>query len=129
MKIDYIGIICKGHHKVCDGRTDIADHNTTDDQHGHVVDFFATRSTKPMEIIEPAKAARIMAPEPMDTDLLKKDHQKRHDQLGTGRDSQYKGSRDRIVKKVCSKNPETESAPPRMITASILGRRISQTIL
>ncbi len=58
-----------------------------------------------MEIIEPAKAARIMAPEPMDTDLLKKDHQKRHDQLGTGRDSQYKGSRDRIVKKVCSKNP------------------------
>ena len=25
-----------------------------------------------MEIIEPAKAARIMAPEPMDTDLLKK---------------------------------------------------------
>ena len=53
-----------------------------------------------MEIIEPAKAARIMAPEPMDTDLLKKnDHQKRHDQLGTGRDSQYKGSRDRIVKK------------------------------
>ena len=53
-----------------------------------------------MEIIEPAKAARIMAPEPMDTDLLKKkDHQKRHDQLGTGRDSQYKGSRDRVVKK------------------------------
>ena len=84
-----------------------------------------------MEIIEPAKAARIMAPEPMDTDLLKKkDHQKRHDQLGTGRDSQYKGSRDRIVKKrSAAKNPETESAPPRMITASILGRRISQTIL
>ena len=41
-----------------------------------------------MEIIEPANAARIMAPEPMDTDLL-----------GTGRDSQYKGSRDRVVKK------------------------------
>ena len=34
--------------------------------------FFATRSTKPMEIMEPAKAARIMAPEPMDTDLLKR---------------------------------------------------------
>ncbi len=79
-----------------------------------------------MEIIEPAKAARIMAPEPMDTDLLKKDHQKRHDQLGTGRDSQYKGPAIGLLKKVCSKNPETESAPPRMITASILGRRISQ---
>ena len=39
-----------------------------------------------MESIEPAKAARIMAPEPMDTDLLKIN-------------SQYKGSRDRIVKK------------------------------
>ena len=46
MKIDYIGIICKGHHKVCDGRTDIADHNTTDDQHGHVVDFFCHKEHK-----------------------------------------------------------------------------------
>ena len=83
-----------------------------------------------MEIIEPAKAARIMAPEPMDTDLLKKKIIRSATiSLAPEEIPNTEGPAIGLLKKVCSKNPETESAPPRMITASILGRRISQTIL
>ena len=83
-----------------------------------------------MEIIEPAKAARIMAPEPMDTDLLKrKIIRKATISLAPEEIPSTKGPAIGLLKKVCSRNPETESAPPRMITERILGRRISQTIL
>ena len=88
-----------------------------------------------MEIIEPAKAARIMAPEPMDTDLLKrKIIRKSHNQLGSGRNSQHKGSRDRVIKKglqqksgnrKCSaeddnrKNPRKTDLPDNIIRSFI----------
>ena len=64
-----------------------------------------------MEIIEPAKAARIMAPEPMDTDLLKKKIIRSATiSLAPEEIPNTKGPAIGLLKKVCSKNPETESA-------------------
>ena len=39
MEVYNIGIIGKCHHKVRHRRTDIADHDTADHQHGHLVHF------------------------------------------------------------------------------------------
>ena len=83
-----------------------------------------------MEIMEPAKAARIMAPEPMDTDLLKrKIISSATISLAPEEIPSTNGPAIGLLKNVCSRNPDTDNAPPRMITARIRGRRISHTIL
>lgn len=71
MKIDDIGVIRKGNYEICNCRTDVTDHDTADNQHGHVVDF-CNQQDESMEIIEPINAAMIMAAEPMEIDLLRK---------------------------------------------------------
>ena len=61
--------------------------------------FFATSRTNPIEIMEPIKAAMIIAADPMEiASAEKEDHQQSHHQFCTGRNSQYKRTRDRIVK-------------------------------
>ena len=81
-----------------------------------------------MEIMEPAKAARIMAPEPMDTDLLKrKIISSATISLAPEEIPSTNGPAIGLLKNVCSRNPDTDNAPPRMITARIRGSLISLT--
>ena len=66
-----------------------------------------------MAIIEPAKAARIMPPEPIDTDLLKrKIISSATTSLAPEEIPSTKGPAIGLLKNVCSRNPDTDSAPP-----------------
>ena len=63
-----------------------------------------------MEIMEPAKAARIMAPEPMDTDLLKrKIISSATISLAPEEIPSTNGPAIGLLKNVCSRNPDTDN--------------------
>ncbi len=76
-----------------------------------------------MESIEPANAARTI---PRELTIIPFSRRKimvsATTSLAPEEIPSTKGPAIGLLKKVCSKNPETESAPPRMITASILGQ-------
>ena len=80
-----------------------------------------------MEIMEPAKAARIMPPEPMTIPLPRRNTITRETTSFAPEEiPSTKGPAMGFAKKVCKRNPETDSAPPRIAAAIIRGRRISQ---
>ena len=86
-------------------------------------------STNPMEIMAPAKAARIIPPEPMGRPRLK-------NAIITSETTSFapeempstKGPAMGLAKKVCSRKPDTDRPPPRIAAARIRGKRISQTM-
>ena len=83
-----------------------------------------------MEIMEPIKAATIMAADPMEIPLLrKKIISIATTSLAPEEIPSTNGPAIGLLKKVCRRNPDTDRAPPRMMTARILGRRISHIIL
>ena len=100
MEIDNIGVICKGDHKIRDGRTDVSDHNTADDQHGHIVDLFCHQQDKTHGDHGTDKGCNDHGCRSHGNASAKeKDHKHGHYQLGSGRDSQYKGTGYRVIEK------------------------------
>ena len=82
-----------------------------------------------MEIMAPAKAARIMAAELTDIPfpsmkIISRDTTS----LAPEEIPSTKGPAMGLAKKVWSRKPDTDNAPPRITTARILGSRISHTI-
>ena len=87
----------------------------------------AMRSTKPMVISEPRNAAATMAGEdmawfaPRSTIIVSATTN-----FAPEETPKMNGSAMGLLKNVCSRNPESESAPPRSTAESTRGRRISQ---
>ena len=78
----------------------------------------AITSTKPMEIIDPAKAARIMAAEPIKRPFPRNRIMTRATtSLAPEEIPRTKGPAIGFAKKVWSKNPDTERAPPSSAAA------------
>jgi len=91
--------------------------------------FFDTVRTKPMDAMAPRNAAMIMTQEFM----MRPCPRNRIIKIETTSFApeeipRTKGPAMGFEKKVCRRNPDTESAPPRIRAASILGRRISKRI-
>ena len=87
------------------------------------------RSTNPMERIAPANAAATIPPlltvrpDPRKKIMVRATVSFAPDEMPS-----TNGPAIGLLKNVCRRNPETESAPPRIAAAIIRGRRISQMI-
>ena len=91
--------------------------------------FFEIASTKPMEAMAPRKAARIIPQEFMISPCPRNRIMKTETTSFAPEEiPRTKGPAMGFEKKVCKRKPDTESAPPRIRAASILGRRISNRI-
>ena len=80
-----------------------------------------------MESMDPAKADRISAMELMTTPRLRSSTMHRETvSLAPEEMPSTKGPAMGLAKKVWSRKPDTDSAPPRMAAASTRGRRMPQ---
>ena len=86
-------------------------------------------STNPMEIMEPAKAARIIPAEPMEIPLPSRTIITRETtSFAPDEIPSTNGPAMGFAKNVCSRKPDTDKAPPSITAERIRGRRISHTM-
>ena len=100
MQIYNVGIIRKGHHKIRNRGTDIADHDTAYHQHGHLPHPPCDHQHKAHGNHRSGKGRQNHGRGAhKETFPQKQDHDQSHHQLGPGRNAQHKRSRNGICKK------------------------------
>ena len=98
MEIDDICVVRKGNHKVRHCRTDIADHDTADDQHGHLIQYPGHENHKAHTDHGAHKGRTNHHPGAYTQGISQgRHHHQGHHQLGTGGDTQGKGACDGVV--------------------------------
>ena len=116
MKIHNIRILCKGDHKICDGRTNISDHDPGYQKGGHAVQLSGKQKDKRRSMIrDPMKRRHRSAckRKPSRNFSRKYNHDQCHHHLRTGRDSQARtGLAIGFSKKCLQQKIRKGTAPP-----------------